>query len=78
MANLKEVEDRLQDIFSVPELPFEQVVLQVDSRLRYQYVMQLLDTCVRIKLHTGEPLRRLSFVELPEGETSEVPTNDSA
>jgi len=42
---------------------FDQVIIQVDSRLRYDELMQVIDVCTRQKLPSGEPLTKLSFVE---------------
>ena len=44
---------------------FEQVIIQVDSRLRYEELMSVIDVCTRQKLPNGEQLSKLSFVELP-------------
>lgn len=49
------------------DLPFEQVILQVGSRVRYDELMKVIDVCTKQKLPTGESLSKLSFVELPEG-----------
>ncbi len=44
---------------------FDQVIIQVDSRLTYDALMRVIDVCTRQKLASGEPLSKLSFVELP-------------
>ena len=41
---------------------FEQVVIQVDNRLTYEGLMQVVDVCTRQKLASGEKLTKLSFV----------------
>lgn len=64
--NLQVFEERLNAIFADPAIPFQQVILEVGSGLRYEHVMQLLDICARVKLPSGERLSQLSFVELPE------------
>ena len=46
---------------------FDQVIIQVDSRLTYDALMRVIDVCTRQKLASGEPLSKLSFVELPSG-----------
>jgi hypothetical protein len=46
---------------------FDQVIVQVDSRLHYDDLMQIIDVCTRQKLPSGEKLSKLSFVELPAG-----------
>jgi len=63
----KALEARLRVILDDPDVPFKQVILQVGSRLRYDELMKLIDVCTRQKLPNGEPLTKLSFVELPEG-----------
>ena len=42
---------------------FDQVIIRVDSRLRYDALMQVIDVCTRQKLPSGQPLTKLSFVE---------------
>jgi len=64
ITDFPEFEDRLKTVFADPATPFGQVVLQVDPKLRYEYVMQLLDLCTRIKMADGQQLNHLSFVEL--------------
>jgi biopolymer transport protein ExbD len=59
------LERRLTTIFSDPSFGFDQVIIQVDSRLRYEALMQVIDVCTRQKLPNGEQLSKLSFVELP-------------
>jgi len=46
---------------------FDQVIIQVDSRLSYDALMKVIDVCTKQKLSTGEPLSKLSFVELGSG-----------
>ena len=67
IGGLTALERKLEDIFHDPGSGFDQVVLQVDSRLHYGPLMQIIDVCTRQKLPSGEPLSKLSFVELPTG-----------
>jgi biopolymer transport protein ExbD len=67
IAGLTALERTLEDVFRDPGSGFDQVILQVDSRLHYGSLMQIIDVCTRQKLSTGEPLSKLSFVELPSG-----------
>ena len=67
MGNITALERKLAEVLSDPGSGFDQVVIQVDSRLRYEELMQLLDVCTRQRLPTGENLSKLSFVELPSG-----------
>jgi biopolymer transport protein ExbD len=67
IAGLTALERRLEDILRDPGSGFDQVIIQVDSRLHYGPLMQVIDVCSRQKLPTGEPLTKLSFVELPTG-----------
>jgi hypothetical protein len=59
------LERRLTTIFGDPSFGFDQVIIQVDSRLRYEALMQVIDVCTRQKLPNGGQLSKLSFVELP-------------
>lgn len=67
IGGLTALERKLEDIFRDPGSGFDQVILQVDSRLHYGPLMQIIDACTRQKLPSGEPLMKLSFVELPTG-----------
>ncbi len=64
--NISMLEGRLRAILSEPGSPFEQVIVQVSSSLRYEELMKIIDVCTRQLLPTGEKLTKLSFVELPE------------
>ena len=61
----KELDTRLRTIFKDPGVPFDQVIIQVDSALRYEELMQVVDVCTRQTLANGQKLSKLSFVELP-------------
>jgi biopolymer transport protein ExbD len=65
MGTLEGLERRLAEILGDPAMAFDQVVIQVDSRLRYEKLMNVIDMCTRQKLANGELLSKLSFVELP-------------
>ena len=65
-TSLQHLETQLQGIFADPSTPFDRVLLQVGSGLRYESLMRLLDVCSRIKLPLGERLGKLSFVEVSE------------
>jgi len=67
IAGLTALERQLEDILRDPGSGFDQVIVQVDSRLHYGPLMQVIDVCARQKLPSGEPLTKLSFVELPTG-----------
>ena len=67
VSTLANLELRLQAVFADPGNPFEQVVVQVGSNLRYEALMQVIDVCTRQKLPNGEKLSKLSFVEAPGG-----------
>ena len=60
------IRSRLRAAFG-PESSFEQVIVQVDSKLRYDELMRVVDACTEQKLPTGEKLSKLSFVELKTG-----------
>lgn len=67
VANLPQLESQLKTILSDPGLPFEQVIIQVASGLRYDELMKVIDICTRQTLKDGQKLTKLSFVELPSG-----------
>jgi biopolymer transport protein ExbD len=56
---------KLAEVLSDPSSGFDQVIVQVDSRLHYGELMRVIDECTKQKLPNGEPLSKLSFVELP-------------
>jgi len=64
MSNsLSALDSQLGKLLGDEGIAFDQVIIQVDSRLRYDALMQVIDVCTRQKLPSGEPLTRLSFVE---------------
>jgi hypothetical protein len=63
VAGLTALDRKLQAIFSEPSGAFDQVIIQVDGKLRYEELMRIIDTCTKQKLPNGEPLTKLSFVE---------------
>lgn len=64
--NVVMLEGRLRAIISEPGSPFDQVIIQVSSSLRYEELMKIIDVCTRQMLPSGDKLSKLSFVELPE------------
>jgi biopolymer transport protein ExbD len=65
--NVGSLDGRLRAILSEPGSPFDQVIIQVGSSLRYDELMKIIDVCTRQLLPSGNKLSKLSFVELPEG-----------
>ena len=63
--SLTALENRLKAVLSDPGSPFDQVIIQVGSDLRYSELMSIIDICTRQTLPSGEKLSKLSFVELP-------------
>ena len=61
------LEARLKSVLTDTATPFEQVIIQIGSGLRYDALMSVIDVCTRQKLSDGKPLTKLSFVELPDG-----------
>jgi biopolymer transport protein ExbD len=61
------LEGRLKSLLTDPNSTLKQVVIQAASSLRYDSLMNVVDKCTKQKLPNGEPLKRLSFVELPDG-----------
>lgn len=66
LATLTGLNDRLKSVLSDQASPFDQVVIQVGSGLRYDALMGVVDVCTRQRLPDGQKLTKLSFVELPE------------
>lgn len=66
VATLAGLNDRLRTILGDQASPFDQVIVQVGSGLRYDALMSVIDICTRQRLPNGEKLTKLSFVELPE------------
>jgi biopolymer transport protein ExbD len=64
IGGLTALEVKLSQVLSDPGSVFDQVVVQVDSKLQYGALMQVIDVCTRQKLASGEPLTKLSFVEM--------------
>jgi biopolymer transport protein ExbD len=65
VAGLSELDARLRAVLADPGTPFDQVIIQAASGLRYEELMRVVDICTRQKLPGGEKLSKLSFVELP-------------
>jgi biopolymer transport protein ExbD len=68
VANLGQLETRLRAVLGDPSSPFDQVIIQVGSALRYEELMNVIDVCTRQTLPDGHKLSKLSFVELPSGQ----------
>lgn len=66
IATLSGLNQRLRTIFGDQASPFDQVVIQVGSGLRYDALMSVVDVCTRQRLPGGQRLTKLSFVELTE------------
>jgi biopolymer transport protein ExbD len=66
VGNLKALDARLESILGQQDTPFEQIVIQVSSSLRYQDLMEVVNVCAEQHFADGKPLTKLSFVELPE------------
>lgn len=60
ISGLDELNTKLNDIFNDPDLPFDQTVLQVDPRLRYEGLIKVVD--VFSKYTT-----KIAFSELDDG-----------
>jgi biopolymer transport protein ExbD len=68
-ANLRFLDGRLRDIFSAQGEEYDQVVVSVDPTLRFDELMKIVDVCLKQKMPDGQPLRKLSFAEMPPGNT---------
>ena len=63
VATLPALDEKLKKIFNDPSVPFEQVIIQVASALKYEELMKVVEICAKQKLPDGKPLSKLSFVE---------------
>lgn len=63
---LRNLAFQLDAVFSIEGTPFEQVVLQIGSGLKYEDLMRVVEVCTRQKLPDGTRLSKISFTELPE------------
>lgn len=66
IGNLRALDDKLQTVFANTE--YDQVIVQVGPKLRYEELMRVIEVCTRQRLRDGSKLSKLSFVEMPEGE----------
>jgi biopolymer transport protein ExbD len=64
VTGVTRLNERLKEIFGNAAAPFDQVVIQVGSNLRYEALMSVIDVCTKQTLPNGEPLSKLSFVDL--------------
>lgn len=66
------LEARLNAVLADPTTPFQQIIIQVGSKLRYEELMKVVDVCTRQTLPDPDnpsnriKLTKLSFVELPD------------
>jgi biopolymer transport protein ExbD len=67
VGSLNRLNDRLKEIFSNEGTPFDQVIIQCGPDLRYDALMNVIDVCTRQKLPNGDPLTKLSFVDMSGG-----------
>lgn len=68
--SLTHLEQELKKDLNDPGNPFDQVIIQVGSDLRYDELMRVIDVCTKQtykKDGKEEKLTKLSFVELPKG-----------
>lgn len=61
MGTVDQLRNRLVEIFNQDTCPFEQVLIQVPSRVRYEELMQVVEICSKLK-----KIPKLSFVENPQ------------
>lgn len=66
ISTLTGLENRLQQVFSDKGTPFDQVIIQVGGKLRYDELMKVVEVCTRQTLPDGQKLGKLSFVEVPD------------
>ncbi len=56
--------DKLKAALTDSGAGFDQIIIQVDSRVHYEGLMKVIDVCTKQKLPGGVKLSKLSFVEL--------------
>jgi len=66
IGTLPALEAKLQQVFSDKGTPFDQIIVQVGGKVRYDELMKVVEVCTRQKLAGGEKLSKLSFVEAPD------------
>ena len=62
-TSFEALDGRLSRLLRDEGSAFDQVVIQVDTRLKYEELMRVIDVCTRQKLSDGKPLTKLSFVQ---------------
>jgi biopolymer transport protein ExbD len=72
VPTIYQLESRLKTVLADPGSPFDQVIVQVGSALRYEELMKVIDICTRQTLPNGKKLTKLSFVELPNAATAKA------
>jgi biopolymer transport protein ExbD len=65
LNNLPQAEKRIHAELAQKGSVLDQVALQIDSKLKYEELMKVVDVCTRAKLPDNRPLAKLTFVELP-------------
>jgi biopolymer transport protein ExbD len=58
---LAALDARLKKLLGDPASPFDQIVIQVGPKMRYDELMRVLDVCSRQRLPGGEKLKKLSL-----------------
>ena len=71
VPNLTKLNRELSLVFADESTPFDQILLQVSSDLRYEELMKVIDVCTRQTIFDPEmgrrvPLSKLSFVEMSQ------------
>src|SRR5262245_17533644 len=64
MASLPALDRKLAAVLSDPGSGFDQVIVQVDSRLPCSALMQVIDTCTKHTLPSGQARSKRRFLEL--------------
>ncbi len=63
---LQALKDKLKDMLGKPDTPFDQVVIQVGSNLRYDELMKVMEICTKQSVG-GDPRNKLPGLSLVEG-----------
>jgi biopolymer transport protein ExbD len=65
-VKLRDLDQRLKQVFLLEGTPFDQVLLRVGKDLAYGELMKIVEVCTRQKMADGTKVNKISFVEIEE------------
>lgn len=65
-VKLRDLDQRLKQVFLLEGTPFDQVLLRVGKSLAYGELMKIVEVCTRQKMADGAKVNKISFVEIEE------------